>query len=189
MKRICKNISVIIVGIILITMAFRIGRCSRSVDRGKPETVYITDTLDYEYPDYVEKPGLIFKFTRKSIPPRSAQPIKFKPWMDSVYCAYSIKISNGEMEIKGKRGQVSHEYIYDDVPPNVEIYGTEIGFNIIKHRFKNPFGWNGISIGTRIYYDRMVVPYLETGMRIKKLNVNVGIDKESIYADVSWRIW
>lgn len=189
LKKLCKNISVILIGVILISVAFKFGQCSRRKPSHTTETIFKTDTLDYEYPDYVKKPGLIFRFTHKSIQPRSIQPIKFKPWMDSVYCAYSVKIKSGKMEIKGKRGQVSHEFNYDDVPPNVEIYGTEIGFNIIKHRFKNPFGWNGVLIGTRVYYDKTVLPYIQTGIRIKCIGINVGIDKESIYADVSYRVW
>lgn len=195
-KIICKNFSVFILLIFIGIIAYKIGQWRVWRPKETPETTFITDTLDYEFPPYVEEPGLIFRFTHKSIPPRSVQPVAYKPWMDSVYSAISTVIKNGNMEIIGKRGKNAHKYNYDDVPPNVEIYGTEIGFNIIRHRFRNPFGWNGILIGSEFYgMINDINPYIETGIRIKCININIGIDKYSIkekipfYADVNYRIW
>lgn len=195
-RKLCKNFSLFILLIFIGIIAYKIGQWRMWKPKEIAETVFIRDTLDYEYPPYVKKPGLIFRLTHKSIPPRSIQPVAYKPWMDSVYAALSTVISKGNMEIIGKKGTNVHKYIYEDVPPDHEIYGTEIGFKIIKHRFKNPFGWNGILIGSEFYgMLNEVNPYVETGIRIKCININIGIDKYSIkekiplYADVNYRIW
>lgn len=195
-KAICKNFSVFILVIFIIVIAYKIGQWRTWRPKEHPGTVFITDTLDYEQPTYVKRPGLVFRLFHESIPPRSIQPVRYKPRMDSVYCAISTVVSKGTMEIIGKRGKDAHKYTYDDVPPDHEIHGTEIGFNIIRHRFKNPFGWNGIIIGSE-FYDlyKEINPYVETGIRIKCININIGIDKYSIkqkipfYADVNYRVW
>ena len=194
-KKLCKNFSLFILLIFIGIIAYKIGQWRTWRPKETSDTVFIKDTLDYEYPSYVEKPGLIFRFTHKSIPPRYVQPVAYKPWMDSVYSAISTVIKNGNMEIIGKRGTYAHKYIYEDVPPDHEIYGTEIGFKIIKHRFRNPFGWNGVLIGSKFDSSKDINPYVQTGIRIKCININIGIDKYSIkekiplYADVNYRIW
>ena len=188
-KKLCKNISVIIVAIILISISYKIGQWGTWRPKEKPETIFITDTLDYEYPDYAEKPRLFFKLFHESIPPRSIQPVQYKPWMDSIFSAIVFIKSGEEVEMILKRGTVVDRYFVDDVSDNFEFYGTSIGYNLIKHRFKNPFGWNGITLGTKVYWDRDVNLYVQTGIRIKCIGINVGIDKHSIYGDVNWRIW
>lgn len=195
-KAICRNFSVFILLISIGIIAYKIGQWRMFRPKATPETVFITDTLDYEQPSYVKRPGLTFRLFHKSIPPRSVQPVMYKAWMDSVYAAVSTVVKNGTMEIIGKRGKNAHKYTYDDVPPDHEVHGTEIGFNIIRHRFKNPFGWNGILIGSKFYgIFEDINPYVETGIRIKSIIVNVGIDKYSvkekipIYIDINYRAW
>ena len=195
-KTICKNFSVFILLIFISIIAFKIGQWRMWRPKEDPGTVFITDTLDYEYPDYVEKPGLIFRFTHKSIPPRSIQPVAYKLWMDSIFSAIVLIKRGKEVEMILKRGTVVDRYFVDDVPDDFEFYGTSIGYNIIKHRFKNPFGWNGILIGSEFYdlYND-INPYVETGIRIKCININIGIDKYSIrekipcYIDVNYKVW
>ena len=188
-KILCKNFSLFILLIFIGIIAYKIGQWRTWRPKEKPETIFITDTLDYEYPEYVEKPRLFFKLFHESIPPRSIQPVQYKSWMDSIFSAIVLIKSGEEIEMILKRGTVVDRYFVDGVPDNFEFYGTPIGYNLIKKRFKNPFGWNGILIGTRIYYDRTVIPYLSTGIRIKKFNFSIGVDKLSIYADLSYRIW
>jgi len=194
-KTICKNFSVFILLVFIAVIAFKIGQW-RIWKPGKiPETVFITDTLEYKYPDYVKKPSLVFRFWHTDISLRSIQPVFYKPWMDSVHSALSVKVKKKTMEIIGKKDKIAHKFILDDVPSDYELYGTEFGFKIIKHRFKNPFAWNGLLIGFELYdLYRDVNPYVETGIKIKNINITIGIDKNSlkekipVYADVSYKI-
>lgn len=188
LKKLCKNISVIIVGIILITMAFKIGRCSRGKPSQTVQTVYKTDTLT------IEKPKVKFKIIErikwKVAKPETIQVVKYMPWMDSVWTALSLEYDKKNVNVIMIKDFIVQRKNYQNVPSKWKWYGTKDGDIMRYDRIRwDWLGWNKLTIGTRIYYDRMVVPYLETGIRIKKLNINVGIDKESIYADVSWRIW
>lgn len=194
-KKLAANFSFFILLVFVVVVAFKIGQWRMWKPGSIPETVFIRDTLDYEYPEYVEKPGLIFKFTHTDIPLRSRQPVAYKPWMDSVHSAISIKVKKGTMDIIGKKGEIAHNFILDDVPSDYELYGTEFGFKIIKHRFKNPFAWNGLLIGFELYdLYREINPYVETGIKIKNIDITIGIDKNSlkekipVYADVSYKI-
>ena len=194
-KKLAANFSLFILLIFVVVIAFKIGQWRTWRSEKTAETVFITDTLDYEYPDYVEKPSFTFRFTHTDIPLRSKQPVSYEPWMDSVHSALSIIVKKGTMDIIGKKGETAHNFILDDVPSDYELYGTEFGFKIIKYRFKNPFGWNGLLIGIE-FYDlyREINPYIETGIKIKNIDITIGIDKNSlkekipIYADVSYKI-
>ena len=187
-KRICKNISVIIVGIIIAVIMFKFGQCNR----GQPpqrETVYKTDTL------IIEKPKVKFKIIErikwKIAKPETIQVVKYMPWMDSVWLAYSFEQDKkGNINIIMKKDQSVLRKNYQNVPSKWKWYGTMSGDIMRYSRIRwDWFGWNKLTIGTRVYYDRTVVPYLETGIRIKKFNFNIGVDKRSIYADLSYRIW
>lgn len=194
-KTMSKNFSILVLLAFIVVIAFKIGQWRMWKPDKIPETVFIRDTLDYEYPPYVKKPGLVFRFTHKSISPRSIQPVAYKSWMDSIHGALSIIVKKGTMKIIGKRDKIAHEFILDNVPSDYELYGTEIGFKIIRHRFKNPFAWNGLLIGTEFCgLFNEINPYIETGIRIKFINVKIGIDKYSIkekipfYGDISYKV-
>ena len=176
-------------------LAFKIGQWRMWRPEKFPETVFITDTLDYGIPDYVSQPSLSFRLFHKSITPRSIQPVFYRPYMDSVYTAVSVVTEKKQMKVIGKKDKIAHKFSYDDVPANFELYGTETGFNVIRHRFQNPFSWKGLLIGFE-FYDlyREINPYVETGIKIKNIDVSIGIDKNSlkekipVYADVSYKI-
>ena len=195
-KKLFSSIPAFIMIIIVCIIAFKIGQWRTWRPKGTPDTVFITDTLDYEPPDYVERPGLFFRLTHESIPPRSIQPVAYKPWMDSIFSAINFIKNGTTVHTMMKRGKVVHNFTIENVPDDYEFYGTPIGYNLIKKRFKNPFGWNGILIGSEFYgILNDVNPYVETGIRIKCININIGIDKYSIkeripfYGDINYRIW
>lgn len=188
-RKLSKNIIAIILVIILISISYKIGQWRTWRPKEKPETVFITDTLDYEYPDYVEKPRLFFRLFHESIPSRSIQPVTFKPWMDSIFTAIRIIKSGSNMKAMMKKGTIVHEFIVDNVPDDFEFYGTSIGYNLIKKRFKSPITWDKLTIGIKGYYDRDIAYYTETRLNIKQFSIALGVDNHSIYIEGSWKIW
>jgi len=155
------------------------------------EPIFITDTLDYEIPSYVERPSLFFKLTHPTLKPRTIRPIQYKPWMDSVYSAYAVVMKKGNLNVKGNRDKEAHEYTFENVPPDFEMYGTEIGFTIIRNRFSNPIKWTGILIGIKgAYSDRLrLYPYIETGYNVKRLSLLAGAENDKVYMKCQWRLW
>lgn len=196
-KRAIKSVSVIIFWIVTIYIVFTLTKWwgYRNWTLPQQQTIFIPDTLDYSIPDYVEKPSLVFGILHTTIPPKTMRPVRYEEWMDSVFSAYATTIKNGTLNIKGKRGKVSHEFTYDDIPENVEIYGTEIGFEIIRNRFSNPIRWTGITIGcsygitlNSVTLKRVISPYVETGISVWRCEFITGIDKDKVYVKTKVRL-
>lgn len=178
-KRAIKSVSVIIFWLVTIYIVFTATKWwgYRNWTPPQQQTIFIPDTLDYSIPDYVEKPSLFFGILHTTIPPKTMRPIRYEEWMDSVFSAYATVIKNGTLNIKGKRGKISHEFTYDDIPENVEIYGTETGFKIIRNRFSNPIRWTGVLLSCDYGYmldsetpKRVISWEGETGIIIKRVS-------------------
>ena len=190
-----KNFSFFVFVVIISIIGFKIGQWRTWRAEEILETKFITDTLEYKTPEYVTKPSLFFRLFHKSIPPRSIQPIAYKPWMDSIFTAINFIKKGSIVQTIMKRGKIAHKFTIYNVPDDYEFYGTPVGYNIIKKRFKNPFGWKGLLIGFEFYdLSREINPYVETGISLKNINIIIGIDKNSlkekipVYTDVSYKI-
>ena len=143
-------IGLIIAGI-LITWQLR-GCIDRpSSDPNNP--IFITDTLDYEIPGYVDRPSLIFKIGHVHSEPRTTQPVKFQPWMDSVYRAHTVIDDGKKITVIGNRGESAHKQTFTH-SVRYELYGTPTGFVKIDKRFSMPVRWSGFWL----YNELSIVP-------------------------------
>ena len=115
--------------------------------------------------------------------------MKYQIWMDSVWSALKLKKRGDVCSLWIKKEKEVLIYEHTGIPDDFTFVGLEEGHAILHGRFSNPFSWTGVVIGSRIYYDRTVIPYIQTGIRIKRVTIEAGIDKNSVYGDLNFRLW
>lgn len=194
-KKIIKNLTLIIFIIVAVRVAQWIGQSqganllSPFLKFKTPKTIVIKEPLFVPKP--MGKPSIIWRFTHTRPQPRERGTGIYEPWMDNIYSAINFSMENKTLTVWYNKGKDVQWTTIPIMPTKKYTWeGTDDGYNFYQDRFGwDWLGWNKLTLGTKVYYDRDVNPYVQTGIKIKRLNISIGIDKHSIYGDINWRVW
>ena len=178
-KKITKNITLIILFLAMIFLSFHIGRWTKRVT----DTNVIADTLYLEKPN-IDNPSLSWRFQNRRIKPAWERPVKYEDWMNESQNALKI-----DVKLEGIRiVSIRDNKVIQQAFPYTESFVWENGI-MYSDRFKNPIHWTGIRIGCRYGFEQEVIPYIFTGINIKRIRVGIELNKNDLQADVSFRLW
>lgn len=189
-KRAIKSVSVIIFWIVTIWFVFTLTKWWSYRNYRLPQhgTVFVGDTLHIT--QYKDRLSIIEKIKWKTAKPETVWVAHYEPWMDSVHCALSLERKGDRVKVVMKKNKDVFSYTYRCNANRWKWYGTEQGGKLIQQRWKNPLHWKGIMIGGEYgLSNRTVVPYIETGISVWKLEFIAGINKEKIYGKIGGRLW
>lgn len=150
--------------------------------------IIIKDPYPFPYP--VEVKSIVYKIKWKESVPDTEYILDWLPVIDSLWKVVRMEKVGGDFMLWVTKGTEFKRRPLKNVPCSFTGYGTRDRFVLDYRRFDFSWiAWNGVNVGAKIYYDREVIPYIETGIKIKRCNLNVGIDKYSVFGDVSFRLW
>jgi len=185
-KKARKFVIQIIVLLLLVFLAYHFGRWTNKKP-GQSETVYITDTLHIIQYEPVTR--IIERIRWKEAKPCTVQVIKYEQWMDSIWTALSLLKENDRVEVHIKKDKQVLSQVFNNVNDNFLWYGTGTSSMIRSHRFSNPIHWTGIRIGCRYGFIQDILPYVSTGIDIKRITLKAELNKEDLQADISFHIF
>jgi len=149
--------------------------------------VIIKDPYPFPVPG---KKTIVYKIKWKEAIPDTEYVLEWLPVVDSLWKVVRMEKVGTNVMLWATKGKELKRFPYHNVPCSFTGYGTREKFIIDYRRFDFSWiAWNGVSVGAKVYYDREVIPYIETGLRIKRCNLNVGIDKISCYTELKFRIF
>jgi len=185
-KKIRKVVVQIMILLLVIWLAYNFGRWTNK-GTSTTETVYNTDTLTIIQYEPVTR--IIEKIRWKEAKPCTVQVVKYEEWMDSIWTALSLLKENDRVEVHIKKDKQVLSQVFNNVNDNFLWYGTGTSSMIRSHRFSNPFHWTGVTIGVRYGLAQEVLPYISTGIEIKRIELKTELNKEDLQADISFKIF
>jgi len=185
-KKIRKVVVQIMILLLVIWLAYNFGRWTNK-GTSTTETVYNTDTLTIIQYEPVTR--IIEKIRWKEAKPCTVQVVKYEEWMDSIWTAMSLLKENDRVEVHIKKDKQALSQVFNNVDNNFLWYGTPQGGMIRSHRFSNPIHWTGIRIGCRYGFIQDILPYVSTGIDIKRITLKAELNKEDLQADISLRLF
>lgn len=111
-------------------------------------------------------------------------------WMTQVWTFPSVVYRNDVLKFQVVREDTTYPVMAENIPPNFELHGTPTGYVLFHPRWRNTTNWKGIIVGGEYSItDKTIIPYLETGISVWRLEVITGADKDRIYVKTGVRLW
>jgi len=191
-KKARKFVIQIIVLLLAVWLAFQFGECNiaRHVHfpifqkPQEPITVYKTFVIP--------KPGehsIIWKIGHGTAKPDTEYIAQAPAWTDSVWTILRTEKKGKQLETWVKKDSLVKHSTRENVPPNFTLFGTKDGYEIEYNRFQGLLSWTGIKIGCRYGLTQEVLPYISTGIEIKRIELKTELNKEDLQADISLRLF
>ena len=118
------------------------------------------------------------------------QPIAYEAWIDSVWTALSIEKSGSRLIVHMKKEKQVVSQVFSNVGSNFSWYGLPLGGKIVQSRFSS-LKWLGIQVG--LSYSALPVrdytAFIESGIKISRLYLIVGVSSKQVYTSVKVRLW